>query len=79
MKEQETKATMLSAKLSEERLKYTEEMENLTKNLLEKTRLCDQYKQEVIDQKGENSLAKRKYEMSLRVILKFAKVMFKNV
>lgn len=58
---------MLLAKLSEERLKYTEEVENLTKNLSEKTRFCDQYKQEAIDQKGENSLTKRKFEMSLRV------------
>lgn len=67
IKEQETKASMLSSKLTEEKAKYTEEVENLTKDLAEKTRLCDQYRQEAIDQKGENVLAKRKYEMSLRV------------
>lgn len=58
---------MLSAKLSEEKAKYTEEVEKITRNLSEKTKLCDQYKQEAVDQKGENILAKRKYEMSLRV------------
>lgn len=58
---------MLSAKLSEEKAKYTEEIDVLTKDLTEKTNLCEKYKQEAVDQKGENTLAKRKYEMSLRV------------
>lgn len=58
---------MLSAKLSEERLKHTEEVEALSTNLAEKTKLSEQYKQEIIDLKGENLLVKRKLEMSLRV------------
>ncbi|KAJ8942987.1 hypothetical protein NQ318_001711 [Aromia moschata] len=70
IKEQETKASMLSAKLSEERLKYTEEIESLSKDLSEKTKNCEQYMQEVVDQKGENGLMKRKFEMSLREVNK---------
>lgn len=61
---------MLSAKLAEEKAKYTEEIDILTKELAEKTNLCEKYKQEAVDQKGENTLAKRKYEMSLRVCMK---------
>ncbi|KAJ8961976.1 hypothetical protein NQ314_005757 [Rhamnusium bicolor] len=38
IKEQETKVIMLSAKLSEERLKCTEDVESLSKNLTEKTK-----------------------------------------
>lgn len=58
---------MLTSKLSEQRIKFTEEIELLTRDLSEKNKLCDQYKQEAVDQKGENTLTKRKYEMSLRV------------
>lgn len=70
IKEQETKAGMLSAKLSEERVKFAEENEALTRDLAEQTKNCEAYKQEAIDQKGENSVLKRKFELSFRVSLK---------
>lgn len=74
IKEYETKFAILSAKLSEEKLKYTEETETLSKTLADKIKECEKYKQEIIDQKGENALVKRKYEMSIRVIVKYYSV-----
>ncbi|XP_056641039.1 coiled-coil domain-containing protein 186-like [Diorhabda sublineata] len=63
-KEQETKAAMCSAKLIEEKRNYKELVEKLT----EKSKICEQLKQEAVDQKSENILIKRKYDMSLREV-----------
>lgn len=54
--------------MAEERAKYQSECETLSKNLVEKSQLCDALKQEVADQKGENVVMKRKLELKLRVI-----------
>nr|CAH7716678.1 unnamed protein product [Callosobruchus chinensis] len=70
IKEQETKANMLSTKLSEERSKHTEEISSMFSELEQKRALCESYSQEIVDLKGEILLVKRKYEMSLREVNK---------
>ncbi|CAH0552755.1 unnamed protein product [Brassicogethes aeneus] len=70
IKEQETKAGMLSAKLSEERVKFTKENEDLSRKLSESLINLENYRQEAVDQKGENNVIKRKFELSFREINK---------
>lgn len=67
IKEQETKANLLNTQLTEDRKKYLTEIEKLGELLSEKTKLCEKLTQEVADQKGENSVIRRKLELSLRV------------
>ncbi|KAF2896326.1 hypothetical protein ILUMI_09833 [Ignelater luminosus] len=69
-KEQETKAEILAAQLTEARTKRIEEVNELSKNLAEKCKLCELLTQEVADQKGENSVIKRKLEFSLKEVNK---------
>lgn len=66
-KEQETKANLLSAQLSEIKKKCREENEKLTQELEDKNKLIEVLTQDVSDQKGENVVIKRKLELSLRV------------
>ncbi|XP_072397249.1 coiled-coil domain-containing protein 186-like [Diabrotica undecimpunctata] len=68
IKEQETKANMYSSKLNEERQRYKEENDDLVKKLTDKTKLCEKLSQEATDQKSENIVIKRKYDMSLREV-----------
>ncbi|RZC38278.1 C10orf118 -like, partial [Asbolus verrucosus] len=70
VKEQETRSGMFLAQVTEERLKHTEEVESLRKGLSEKMNLCEKFKQEVLDHKGENKLLKRKFELSLKEVNK---------
>jgi chromosome segregation ATPase len=67
VKEQETKMGMFAAQVADERAKCLEEIDGLKKGLAEKSGLCDKFKQEAVDHKGENKLLRRKFELSLRV------------
>lgn len=67
MKEKETKTNLVSSQLAEERTKFHSENEVLNKSLAEKSKCCDILRQELADQKGENTVIKRKLELSLRV------------
>lgn len=67
IKEHETKLTMLQEQLDSEREKFLEEKQTMVKQLEEKTCDADKFRQEVVDQKGENIVIKRKLELSLRV------------
>ncbi|XP_022910975.2 coiled-coil domain-containing protein 186 isoform X1 [Onthophagus taurus] len=69
-KEQETKAILLSNQLMEEKKKSSSEIETLLKKLEDKSKLCDQLTVEIGDQKGENAVIKRKFELSLREVNK---------
>ncbi|KRT83182.1 hypothetical protein AMK59_4005, partial [Oryctes borbonicus] len=69
-KEQETKANLLGIQLSEDRKKYLGEIEKLGELVSEKSKLCEKLMQEVADQKGENSVIRRKLELSLREVNK---------
>ncbi|XP_074041943.1 coiled-coil domain-containing protein 186 isoform X2 [Leptinotarsa decemlineata] len=68
IKEQETRSSIQTDKLSEEIQRQKEEIEDISKNFKNVSKLCDLYKQQLTDLKGENALMKRKYEMSVRVI-----------
>lgn len=68
IKEQETKTSLLSSQINEDKKKYLEEIQKLSTDLKEKSQKCDKYFQEVADQKGENLVIKRKYELSLKVV-----------
>jgi chromosome segregation ATPase len=67
VKEQETKMGMFAAQVADERAKCLDEIDGLKKGLAEKSGLCDKFKQEAVDHKGENKLLRRKFELSLRV------------
>ncbi|KAI4457825.1 ctcl tumor antigen hd-cl-01 [Holotrichia oblita] len=69
-KEQETKSNLLNIQLTEDRKKYSTEIEKLGELLAEKSKLCEKLIQEVADQKGENSVIRRKLELSLREVNK---------
>ncbi|GJQ74839.1 hypothetical protein Trydic_g21675 [Trypoxylus dichotomus] len=69
-KEQETKANLLNIQLSEDRKKYLAEIEKLSELVSEKSKLCEKLMQDVADQKGENSVIRRKLELSLREVNK---------
>ncbi|CAH1098588.1 unnamed protein product [Psylliodes chrysocephalus] len=68
VKEHETRANCLSTQLNQERIKYKADHEDLNKRLKEVTKLCEEFKQEASDQKSENVLIKRKFDMSLREV-----------
>nr|XP_023026850.1 coiled-coil domain-containing protein 186-like [Leptinotarsa decemlineata] len=70
IKEQETRSSIQTDKLSEEIQRQKEEIEDISKNFENVSKLCDLYKQQLTDLKGENALMKRKYEMSVREINK---------
>jgi hypothetical protein len=70
VKEQETKMGMFAAQVADERAKCLEEIDGLKKGLAEKSGLCDKFKQEAVDHKGENKLLRRKFELSLREVNK---------
>lgn len=67
-KEYETKTRMLQEQLDNEREKFSEEKGALVGQLEEKTTDSDRFRQEVVDQKGENVVIKRKLELSLREV-----------
>lgn len=67
VKEQETKTNLLNTQLNEERKKYSAEIEKLETSLCEKSKTCEKLTQEIADQKGENTVIRRKLELSLRV------------
>ncbi|XP_017776974.1 PREDICTED: coiled-coil domain-containing protein 186 [Nicrophorus vespilloides] len=69
-KEHETKASLLSTQLLEFRNKSSEEIARLTYDLSEAVKLSEKLKQDVADQKGENTVIKRKLELSLREVNK---------
>uniref|UniRef100_A0A1Y1L396 Uncharacterized protein n=1 Tax=Photinus pyralis TaxID=7054 RepID=A0A1Y1L396_PHOPY len=69
-KEQETKVGILSKQLVEEQNKYVEEIAELKSKLAEKTTANDSLTQEIAFQKGENSVIKRKLELSLKEVNK---------
>ncbi|CAH1117197.1 unnamed protein product [Phaedon cochleariae] len=66
IKEAESKICMLSSKLSDEGQRFKQENDDLSNKLVEVTKAYDQCKQQVTDMKGEETLMKRKYEMSLK-------------
>lgn len=66
-KEQETKASLLIQQLTEDRTKNIDEINRFSRELQEKTKLCEEYAQEIADEKGELLVTKRKYDLSLRV------------
>jgi hypothetical protein len=70
VKEQETKMGMFAAQVADERAKCLDEIDGLKKGLAEKSGLCDKFKQEAVDHKGENKLLRRKFELSLREVNK---------
>ncbi|XP_030764850.1 coiled-coil domain-containing protein 186 [Sitophilus oryzae] len=70
IKEQETKISMLSATLAEERTKLTSENECLKRNLEETQKKIEAAIQEIGDQKGENLVLKRKFDLNLREVNK---------
>ncbi|KAL3289434.1 hypothetical protein HHI36_022859 [Cryptolaemus montrouzieri] len=69
-KEHETKTAMLLGQLSEQKQKHLEEVESLKKSLNEHIQQNAQLKQDLFDQRGENSIIKRKYELSLKEVQK---------
>ncbi|KAK9889160.1 hypothetical protein WA026_004441 [Henosepilachna vigintioctopunctata] len=69
-KEHETKAAMLLGQLTEQKQKHLDEMDAIKKNLNLLLQQNSQLKQELFDQKGENSIIKRKYELSLKEVQK---------
>lgn len=69
-KEHETKAAMLLGQLSEQKQKYLDEIDLLRKNFSEEKEQNSKLKQELYDQKGENTIIKRKYELSLKEVQK---------
>ncbi|CAG9813691.1 unnamed protein product [Phaedon cochleariae] len=66
IKEAESKICMLSSKMSDEGQRFKQENDDLSNKLVEVTKAYDQCKQQVTDMKGEETLMKRKYEMSLK-------------
>ncbi|XP_050293279.1 coiled-coil domain-containing protein 186 isoform X2 [Anthonomus grandis grandis] len=70
LKEQETKYNLLSATLDEHDAKSKSENENLRKTLEETQYKLNEALREVADEKGENMLIKRKYELSLKEVNK---------
>lgn len=69
-KEQETKVGILSKQLMAEQNKYVEEIAELKSKLAEKTTVNDSLTQEISYQKGENSVIKRKLDLSLKEVNK---------
>ncbi|KAF5304350.1 hypothetical protein FQA39_LY09729 [Lamprigera yunnana] len=70
IKEQETKVAILSKQSREEKSRHAEEVSDLTSKLGEKIKINDALTQEVIYQKGENQVIKRKLELSLKEVSK---------
>lgn len=67
LKEFDTKAELLVAQLTGERDKHREEISGLIEKLDIKEKQCDKLLQEVDDQRGENSVIKRKLDLQLKV------------
>lgn len=67
LKEQETRATLLSSTLDEERAKFSTENESLKTTLEETLKKLEIALRDVADQQGENLVMKRKFDLSLRV------------
>lgn len=69
-KEHEAKAAVLASELMEERSRYAHDVKQLNKALEEKIGVCEKLAQEVSDQLGENSVMKRKFDLSVREVNK---------
>ncbi|KAG5879860.1 hypothetical protein JTB14_036548 [Gonioctena quinquepunctata] len=64
--EQETRANNQIDKSLEKMQKHQKETEDLSKSLKEMCKLCDHYKEQLTDLKAEETLMKRRFEMSSR-------------
>ncbi|KAF7281692.1 coiled-coil domain-containing protein 186-like [Rhynchophorus ferrugineus] len=70
IKELETKVALLSATLAEDRAKLTNDNDTLRRSIEETEKKLQTSQQEVSDQKGENLVMKRKFDLSLREVNK---------